>query len=79
MSDFSRLDLDYDILKVSYWKYSPELIDPFEQNVLSIYMYLWDTNKNETVLVNPEAHSHNRLGSPLFIPKIYLEFSEING
>ncbi|CAD8111340.1 unnamed protein product [Paramecium sonneborni] len=77
VSDYTLLDLNQDVLKVYYWKYDDNLIDPFQNNILlPLVIY---TKKNK--LTTPQL-IENYTTSPygnLYIPKTELGFSYIDG
>lgn len=78
LSDFSILNLDYDFLKISYWKYNDLIIDPFESNILSVYYYYWTYDGNETTYVPINKSDLNKIGSPSVAPRLKLEFDIID-
>lgn len=49
VSDFSLLDLNYDVLKLYYWKIEEDYIDPFESKIL-IPLVMYTTNFSFTEL-----------------------------
>lgn len=52
VSNFELLDLNYDVVKICYYKYEENLIDPFEAKVLlPLIIYTEDFKFIETTVL----------------------------
>ncbi|CAD8064392.1 unnamed protein product [Paramecium sonneborni] len=79
VSNFELLDLNYDVLKVYYYKYEENLIDPFEANVLLPMIIYTDnfklTDKKRLDFSNQTTY----YGNKFIIPEMKLGFTDIDG
>ncbi|CAD8096128.1 unnamed protein product [Paramecium primaurelia] len=76
-TDYSTLDLNQDFIKIYYWKYDNNLIDPFKTKILlPLVIY-----NRQNQLTQPQLITNNIVSSygNTYIPKIELGFSKIDG
>ncbi|CAD8145189.1 unnamed protein product [Paramecium pentaurelia] len=79
-SDFKLLDMNYDIIKLYFWKFDEEMIDPFEEKIL-LPLVMYTTNFSFTQLETLEMSNETSIDgkSKFIIPKMGLAFQEFNG
>ncbi|CAK77287.1 unnamed protein product (macronuclear) [Paramecium tetraurelia] len=79
VSDFSLLDLDYDVIKMYYWKIEENYIDPFESKILlPLVMYTTNFSFTELQVINKSNETATD-GTQFYLPKISLAFQNISG
>ncbi|CAD8182559.1 unnamed protein product [Paramecium octaurelia] len=78
-SSFELLDLDYDIIKLSYSEYKAGLIDPFEEKVLIPLLIYTENFEYGTPTVLTLSNQTSYYGNKYLIPKMQLGFSYVNG
>ncbi|CAD8119152.1 unnamed protein product [Paramecium sonneborni] len=79
VSNFELLDINYDLIKICYYKYEENLIDPFEAKVLlPLIMYTENYTFTETKVLNL-TNEITYYGNRYIIPQMRLGFTEING
>ncbi|CAD8070250.1 unnamed protein product [Paramecium sonneborni] len=80
VSDFSLLDLNYDVIKLYYWKFGENQIDPFESKILlPLVMYTTNFSFTELSVINMSNETSVDGSSKYIIPKMSLAFQTING
>ncbi|CAD8158697.1 unnamed protein product [Paramecium pentaurelia] len=80
VSDFSLLDLEYDVIKLYYWKFGENQIDPFESKILlPLVMYTTNFSFTELQLIQMSNETSVDGSSKYIIPKMSLAFQQING
>ncbi|CAK77286.1 unnamed protein product (macronuclear) [Paramecium tetraurelia] len=80
VSDFSLLDLNYDVIKLYYWKINENYIDPFESKILlPLVMYTTNFSFTELQVINMSNETTVDGSSKYLIPKMNLAFQTING
>ncbi|CAD8153169.1 unnamed protein product [Paramecium pentaurelia] len=79
VSDFSLLDLNYDVLKLYYWRIEEDYIDPFESKILiPLVMYTTNFSFTELQTINKSNEISND-GQQYYLPKMSLAFQNIDG
>ncbi|CAD8146089.1 unnamed protein product [Paramecium octaurelia] len=79
-SDFKLLDMNYDIIKLYFWRFDQDMIDPFEEKIL-LPLVMYTTNFSFTELETLEISNETTIDgiSKFIIPKMRLAFQEFNG
>ncbi|CAD8076202.1 unnamed protein product [Paramecium sonneborni] len=79
-SDYRLLDMNYDIIKLYFWRFNEEMIDPFEEKIL-LPLVMYTTNFSFTQLEALQLSNETSIDgkSKYIIPKMSLAFQEING
>ncbi|CAK68788.1 unnamed protein product (macronuclear) [Paramecium tetraurelia] len=78
VSDFRLLDINYDVIKICYYKYEENLIDPFEAKVLlPLVIYTENYTFTETTLLDI-SNKTTYYGNRFVIPQMRLGFTDIN-
>ncbi|CAK77289.1 unnamed protein product (macronuclear) [Paramecium tetraurelia] len=79
VSDFSLLDLDYDVIKLYYWKIEENYLDPFESKILlPLVMYTTNFSFSELQVIN-RSNETSADGTQYYLPKMSLAFQNISG
>ncbi|CAD8120900.1 unnamed protein product [Paramecium sonneborni] len=79
VSNFELLDINYDLIKICYYKYEQNLIDPFEAKVLlALIMYTENYTFTETKVLNL-SNDTTYYGNKYINPQMKLGFTNING
>ncbi|CAD8074806.1 unnamed protein product [Paramecium sonneborni] len=79
VSDFSLLDLNYDAIKLYYWRFGENQIDPFESKIL-LPLVMYTTNFSFTELQPINVSNQTSFDeSKFYIPRMSLAFQNISG
>ncbi|CAK58187.1 unnamed protein product (macronuclear) [Paramecium tetraurelia] len=77
VSDYSLLDLKAGLIRLYYWQYDQNLIDPFQTKILlPLVIYNRNNKLTEPSLINETSVTSHGF---TYIPKIELGFSKIDG
>ncbi|CAD8130123.1 unnamed protein product [Paramecium sonneborni] len=78
VSNFSLLDINYDLIKLCFYKYDENMIDPFETKVLlPLITYTENYTFTETKLLNL-SNETSYYGNKYIIPQMRLGFTNFN-
>ncbi|CAD8102904.1 unnamed protein product [Paramecium sonneborni] len=78
VSNFSLLDFNYDLIKLCFYKYDENMIDPFETKVLlPLITYTENYTYTETKLLSL-SNETSYYGNKFIIPQIRLGFTNFN-
>ncbi|CAD8158692.1 unnamed protein product [Paramecium pentaurelia] len=79
VSDFSLLDLNYDVIKLYYWRFGENQIDPFESKILlPLVMYTNGFNFTELQVIS-KSNEPPVDGRQYYLPKMSLGFQNFSG
>ncbi|CAD8158690.1 unnamed protein product [Paramecium pentaurelia] len=79
VSDFSLLDLNYDVIKLYYWRFGENQIDPFESKIL-LPLVMYTTNFSFSELQVIQMSNETSVdGTQYYLPKMSLAFQNISG